>query len=129
MKHVEFAGKRFINLCPHDVTVLLLDGSEFVIPQSGEELRCKEEKVCIDTIGGTMPLYLTRYTELQFKSDRYKSVWDGPAGIRIVSSVTMQEIKSKYGRLSKKGITYASPADLVRDELGNVVSCRGIYYI
>lgn len=129
MKHVEFGGKKFINLCPHDVTIVLLDGSKFVVPQSGEELRCKEETVCIDAIGGAMPLYLTRYTELQFKSDQYKSVWDGPTGIRIVSSITMQEIKNKYNRVSKNGITYASPSDLIRDNAGNVISCRGIYYI
>lgn len=129
MKHAEFGGKKFINLCPHDVTIVLLDGSEFVVPQSGEELRCKEEKVCVDSIGDNLPLYLTRYSELQFKSDQYKSVWDGPTGIRIVSSITMQEIKNKYNRVSKNGITYTSPADLIRDELGNVVSCRGIYYI
>jgi hypothetical protein len=95
----------FINLTPHAIT--LVDGT--VVPTSGTVARCAMVRKSIG-VAGNMPLFLTAFGDVQ----------DLPPSVEgcfyIVSALVRTASPNRFD--------LASPADLVRDDKGNIIGCK-----
>lgn len=102
----------FVNLTPHNI--IIVNGSDEpyqVIPPSGDIARCKEDVVKIGTIGG-IPLLKTIYGDVEGLPEPRKDVY------YIVSTIVRVNMPSRHDLLS--------PGQLVRNELGQPIGCRGL---
>jgi hypothetical protein len=102
---------KFVNLTPHDINIVT-DNGIVTIPRSGKVARCNT----ISSLGGRIdgiPLYATRYGDvIDLPPMTQEKI------LYIVSAMVKQK---EYTRND-----LVSPGELVRDEKGNVIGCKGL---
>lgn len=98
------------NLTPHDLVVVQNDGSETTFQKSGQVARCAATSTLVGEFNGVL-LFSTAFGEVQGLPDPQDGV------LLIVSSLVRQAVPHRKD--------VASPGDLVRDDAGNVVGCKG----
>lgn len=102
------------NLTPHELVIDCEDGFEFVkIPSDGiariKVSRIADIPICIGNV--TIPVYKTVYGEVEGLPPEGEE-------ILIVSSIVKQALPHRNDLYS--------PGELIRDENGNVVACKGL---
>lgn len=101
---------RFINLTPHDLHVHGLDGEVRTLPRSGVVARVATSSVDAGAVGG-IPTVLTTVGEVTDLPDPEEGVVYVVSGM-VASAAPRGDVMS--------------PGDLVRDENGRPVGCRGL---
>lgn len=103
-----------VNLTPHDITIVDGNGDiQTTIPKSGTVARVAMKRVWTDCING-IGLYETQLGEVQDLPEREE-------GIRyIVSALVRTAVPDR--------VDLFSPGELVRDDAGRVIGCRGLNF-
>lgn len=102
---------KIVNLTPHDINIFT-DNGIVTIPRSGKVARCNTTSSLVDYIDG-IPLYATRFGDvIDLPPMTEEKI------LYIVSSMAKQK---EYTRND-----LVSPGELVRDEKGNVIGCKGL---
>jgi len=101
---------KFINLTPHRLNIQREDGSFLEIPPSGEVARVSSTISCVDIIDG-IPLHETSYGEVE-------GLPPTKLGIVLIVSGMVESIVQR--------IDVYSPGELIRDDNGRPVGCRGL---
>lgn len=101
---------RVTNLTPHDLVVVHDDGSKTTFPKSGTVARVSSRSVQVDDVNG-VPLFDVVFGDVtdlpEFSVDT----------LLVVSALVRNALPSRKDLVS--------PGDLVRDDAGNVVGCKG----
>ena len=101
---------KFVNLTQHDLTIVLEDGDDLVLPASGEVARVTFSTQQVDEIDG-IPVYKTVY------EPEVAGLPEPEGGtIFIVSSLAAQTVKRK---------DVLAPTQPIRDDDGQVVAAGG----
>lgn len=100
----------FVNLTPHDVTVIKGNGQSMTIPKSGDVARCSQTRKDVDQINDIM-LSVTQFGDVEGLPEPRWGVWF------IVSALVRAGVPHRKDVLS--------PGALVRDDAGNVIGCQG----
>ncbi len=104
---------RLVNLCPHDV-VVVLDHGQLVLRPDGPPARCVVERVHagdIRTDGWTVPVVESRVVQAPVLPDERSGI------LLIVSRMVAEAVPDRSDLVFPDG--------LVRDEGGTVVGCSG----
>ena len=100
----------FVNLTPHDIHVVMPDGSVRIFERSGTIARCSVDTELVDRVDG---IELSR---AQFGTvDNVPDIVQGT--YYIVSMLVRQALSYRHD--------IVSPGELVRDSSGNVIGCKG----
>lgn len=119
--------KKVVNLTPHDITVILPDGSKLTIPRSGTVVRVVTKRVLSGTLStpeGEIPLVRVRYGEIEGLPEKPE-----PDTYYIVSLVVVQAVRASAllhrwaGRLL---VPDTSPAGAIRDSEGRIVGVKAL---
>lgn len=103
----------FVNLTPHAVNVERPDMPNLIIPPSGDVARVETHRVPCGTIGvGGIPV------ELSVLSDVTGLPEPQPDTYYIVSGMVLDRVQTRPDVFA--------PGQLVRDQDGRVVGCRGL---
>ena len=100
----------FINLTPHDINAIDLDGNVVTFPKSGNVARCEEQRDVVSTLDN-FNLYSVSYGNVYGLPDPKSGV------CYIVSMAVRLALPDRVDLLS--------PGELVRDEGGKPVGCKG----
>lgn len=101
---------KIINLTPHTINILLPEGSKVIEP-SGIVARCKVTREKTGEIEG-IPVFSTVFGEVEDLPPSKKDT------IYIVSSLVAQASRVRDDLFI--------PDDLVRDEQGRIIGCKGL---
>ena len=102
-----------VNLCPHEIR-LLLEHGEVVVEPTGLA-RCREEREPVGSLvtgAGDVPLVRCRYGEVVGLPD------PAPGGLYIVSHLAAQHLPQRHDLLV--------PDHLVRNEVGVVIAAQAL---
>jgi hypothetical protein len=120
---------KFVNLTPHTINVM---GKIAVsIGPSGRSLRVSQEMNLVHTEDG-IDFYRANYGSLELVDNETKQVVSSqpPAPedntVYIVSGQCLEALKSMTGLDGKARIDFAAPGELVRDDKGQPVGCKGL---
>lgn len=107
--------KALRNLTPHTISLVIPSGDVFTIEPSGAVARCQTVQTPTGELtggGAGAPLVHVEYGEV--------TGLPAPAGgtLYIVSALVRSALPER--------LDLASPGDLVRDGLGNVIGCRNL---
>ena len=112
------APMTLVNLTPHDVTVRLPDGTDYVIPKTGEQAR-----VTVETIDRP-PINTYDSKQLPFVGTTYGNVEGLPAPqagtCYIVSSLVLGQVKGRNDCFAPD----TSPASAIRNEAGQIQAVK-----
>lgn len=101
----------FVNLTPHDINVILDDGSVKTIQKSGKVARCAQTRDEFAVVDG-----------VRLSHTSFGDVFDLPdqedGTVFIVSAMVRNAVCNRSD--------VASPGDLVRDANGVVIGCNGL---
>lgn len=100
-----------LNLTPHALNVHDLNGSVTTFPPSGTVARCSSTTTQVGEANG-FPLFSTTFGEVVGLPDPQDNV------LLVVSALVRQAVPNRKD--------VASPGELVRDEAGNPVGCKGL---
>lgn len=100
----------FVNLTPHEVTILRQNEDPLVLPSEGIA-RLKEQQTLVK-IENNVKIFKTEYLETENLPKEQENT------IYIVSMLVAQQ------NSNRKDITY--PAKLIRDDKGVVIGCEGL---
>jgi hypothetical protein len=100
-----------INLTPHDINVVLADGSVRTFPKSGAVVRVATFRSPGPEVDG-IPTFETKFGAVEGLPDV------NPEVIYITSALVAS-------RCADRADVFA-PGELVRDDGGNVIGCRGL---
>ena len=100
----------FVNLTPHALNIVQSDGSFYTLPPSGQVARVATTRTIVNEIDG-IEIYETQFGEVEGLPERNSQ------DILIVSALVAQR--------ANRADVY-SPGELVRDESGKVIGCRGL---
>jgi hypothetical protein len=105
--------KRIINCTPHVINLVDQEGNLiYTVQPSGWVARCSVDKMQVGDISG-IPVYRNVYGEVQ-------NLPCGQDGyIFVVSQLVAQTLKDHRDDL-------VVPDDLVRDQHGNIIGCKGL---
>lgn len=106
---------KLINLTPHNITVCLTDTTPFRYrnyERSGTVARVSQISTVVDTVDG-VPISTVRFGAVVDLPDVV------PGVIYIVSAMVKSAAANR--------IDLVSPGELVRDDSGNVIGCKGFY--
>lgn len=102
---------KFVNLTPHDINIVT-DHGIVTIPRSGKVARCNTISSLYSRIEG-IPLFATRFGDvIDLPPMTQEKI------LYIVSSMVKQKEYTRHDLVS--------PGELVRDEKGNVIGCKGL---
>lgn len=99
----------FINLTPHEVRIIKPDGV-LVIPPGDTVARCEQSVECVGELEG-VPVMRLVMGELSWLPPAKPDV------IYIVSHIVLQKAAGRHDLVK--------PGELVRDEKGSIIGCRG----
>jgi hypothetical protein len=109
---------KFINLTPHDVVVRLADGSNFVIPKSGQQTRVAVKQI------DRAPLLTDDGKQLAVVANEYGDIEGLPAvqegTIFIVSILVLGQVQGRSDCFAPD----TSPAGAVRNEAGQIEAVK-----
>lgn len=101
---------KFVNLTPHDINIVT-DNGIVTIPRSGNVARCNTISSLYGRIEG-IPLFATRFGDvIDLPPMTQEKI------LYIVSAMVKQKEYTRHDLVS--------PGELVRDEKGNVIGCKG----
>ena len=100
----------FINLTPHALNIVQADGSVYTLPPSGQVARVATTRTVVNEIDG-VEIYETQFGEVEGLPER------NGQDLLIVSALVAQ-------RANRPDVY--SPGELVRNDAGQVVGCRGL---
>lgn len=101
----------FVNLTPHDITMVFGDNQTLTIPKSGDIARLSSKNIVVDTFGD-IQLVKTTFGDTTGLPDKKHNTFF------IVSALVRQANADRDDLVS--------PGDLVRDDNGNVIGCRNL---
>lgn len=101
----------FVNLTPHALTIVKNDGSTIVLQPESTPARVKVTRHVVKTVNA-IDLYSAEYGEVENLPEIKHGVY------YIVSLLVKSAVPYRNDLVS--------PGDLVRDENGNVISCKGL---
>lgn len=101
----------FINLTPHDITLVANDGDTLVIKKSGDIARLSSQNIVVDT-WDNIPLVRTTFGDTTGLPDKKHNTF-------FIVSALVRQANSDRDDL-------VSPGDLVRDDGGNVIGCKNL---
>jgi len=102
----------FVNLTPHTLNIIEEDGSVYTLPASGQVARVEVERT-VDFVMDGIEVFSTVYGQVTGLPERQRDT------AYIVSALVAQA--------AKRSDVY-SPGELVRNEAGQVIGCRGLTY-
>ena len=102
----------FVNLTPHVLNIIEEDGSVYTLPASGQVARIETTRNVAYVMDG-IEIFETVYGQVTGLPERQ------PDTAYIVSALVAQA--------AKRSDVY-SPGELVRNEAGQVIGCRGLTY-
>lgn len=100
-----------VNLTPHDVNVVVGD-DVLTLPKSGTVARVASTSVHVGNLNGVVPLFATTFGDVTGLPDPV------PGTVFLVSGLVKAAVPGRADVLA--------PADLVRDDAGNVKGCKGL---
>jgi hypothetical protein len=103
--------KTFINATPHDITIVLADGSTRVFPKSGNIARVAQTSAIVETVDG-----------ISISTVNFGAVTglpDAAIGVRVIVSALVKSAAPRFDLVS--------PGELVRDGNGVVIGAKGFY--
>ena len=103
--------KTFINATPHDITIVLTDGSTRIFPKSGNIARVAQTSAVIETVDGIS------ISTVDFGA--VTGLPDAASGVRIIVSALVKSAALRSDLVS--------PGELVRDGNGVVIGAKGFY--
>jgi len=104
---------KFINLTPHDITVILnADGGSKTLPKSGTIARVSQVTAVARTVDG-----------INISTATFGSVVGLPERADDTLYIVSAMVKSAAGERRD----LVSPGELVRDDSGNVIGCKGFF--
>lgn len=109
---------KIVNLTPHTINEATT-GKAF--PPSGFVLRTETKRTELERLDG-IPVYSTLYGKLTGWPDKIES-----DTVFIVSTMIARQAKLEYEeRIDRQdSVRFCSPGELVRDDEGNPIGCRG----
>ena len=114
---------RLINLTPHMINIICESGT-ISVPACGDVARVSATKELVNTLSienVSVPIYTTTFGDVEVISpDGSKKLFPEPEKnvLYIVSNIVKSALSDRND--------VVVPADLVRDENGNIVGCRGL---
>ena len=102
---------QIINLTPHDINVVLADGSVRTFPRSGAEARATPERTAGVEVDG-MPSVTVTLGDVTGLPEPVEGV------VYLVSMVIVDKLPEREDIFA--------PGELVRDPSGRVIGCRGL---
>lgn len=109
---------KFVNLTPHEITLVREDGSKLSIEPSGAVARVKVTIKQVGSIAG-IPTFITTNGDVEgFPCTLL------PDTVYIVSRMVKDKIES-YPASPLKNITTVVPGKPIKDDNGNVIGCEG----
>lgn len=99
----------FINLTPHEVKIIKKDGV-IVIPAGEQVARCEQSEECVGELEGVPVMRLVMGELTGLPAQR-------PGVTYIVSHIVLQKAAGRQDLVK--------PGELVRDENGVIIGCRG----
>ena len=99
------------NLTPHDLSIVLADGAIHRLPKSGNVARVATSRAAGPDVDG-IPTSVTTFGDIE----GLPAPW--PDTVYVVSGMVA-------ARCGDRADVFA-PGELVRDDAGNVVGCRGL---
>ena len=100
----------FVNLTPHALNIVQADGSVYMLPPSGQVARVATTRTVVNEIDG-IEIYETQFGQVEGLPER------NGQDLLIVSALVAQR--------ANRADVY-SPGELVRNDAGQVVGCRGL---
>lgn len=100
----------FVNLTPHALNIVQADGSVYTLPPSGQVARVATTRTVVNEIDG-VEIYETQFEQVEGLPERNEQ------DLLIVSALVAQR--------ANRADVY-SPGELVRNDAGQVVGCRGL---
>ena len=100
----------FVNLTPHALNIVQSDGSVYTLPPSGQVARVATTRTVVNEIDGT-EIFETQFGQVEGLPER------NGQDLLIVSALVAQR--------ANRADVY-SPGELVRNDAGQVVGCRGL---
>lgn len=102
----------FVNLTPHDITIIDEDGNAWVIPKSGVVARCETTTVVVGRRGG-IPITKTVFGDVVDMPAKRSGVYF------IVSRIVAEALRNHR-------FDVYVPNESVRDESGAIIGCRSL---
>jgi hypothetical protein len=103
---------KFINLTPHDITVIRASGDSTTFAKSGTIARVSQETVVARTVDGI----------------NISTATFGPVvGLPEREDDTLYIVSAMVKSASTGRSDLVSPGELVRDIIGNVIGCKGFF--
>ena len=104
----------YINLTPHDITVLLPNNDKRVFKHDGTVARVSTTTELVSSSAEEIPVYTVVYGKVIGLPEPVKNTRF------IVSAMVKNAVPQRTDLVS--------PGELVRDANGNVIGCRGFYW-
>lgn len=102
---------QFVNLTPHDLNVVAHDGSVRVFPKSGSVARVSVQRLPREGLDGVL-VSANVYGDVEGLPEPVEGV------ALVVSALVLARVPNR--------LDVFAPGELVRDEGGNVVGCKGL---
>lgn len=102
----------FINMTPHALNIIQEDGSVYTLPASGQVARVDVNRKVAYVMDGI---------------EIYETVWGDVIGLPERQHDTAYIVSALVAQAAKRSDVY-SPGELVRNEAGQVIGCRGLTY-
>lgn len=121
----------FINLTPHPINILDDNGNEVLnIPASGWELRLVATTVPAFTVG-VVKISKTEFGEITLTKGKSFNGQPSPESLFADSNVFFIVSQLVKGCIDKGGTSFNGgnflvPAEVVRDDKGNIVGCKSL---
>lgn len=110
--------ENLINLTPHEITIIDMDGGKVVLPKSENAARVDQNPKCCGFIN------LPNGQVIEMKTPEFGEVTGLPeyqvGTMYIVSAMVRAALPNRFDLVS--------PGNLIRDDDGNVTGCECVFY-
>lgn len=106
-----------VNLTPHEIT--FMGGKKITIPASGNVARVSVKRKQVGTLNG-LPIYRSVFGWVVNLPD------PKPDTVYIVSAMVAQAVQGVCDYFYRDDIYIVDDKDIVRDENGRIIGCRGL---
>ncbi len=111
MEGTSYNGVNFVNLTPHDVTIVVSEEERFTIPFSGCVVRVSLVQEDLPSVAG-IPVVRSTFGRVEGLPSPVEGT------VYIVSSMTASAVGGRSDLYT--------PGDLVKDDEGQVIGCKGL---
>lgn len=103
----------FINMTPHALNIIQEDGSVYTLPSSGQVARVETTRTVAYVMDGI---------------EVFETVWGDVIGLPEFNKGDVYIVSALVAQRCKYRTDVYSPGELVRNEAGQVIGCRGLTY-